>query len=224
MILKQNKIKYLKKQKLILKGKNFIYFNNKFLTLYNNFGSFFLNFKKYISEIKLLNNEIILILKNQNDLLFILTFLKKHYKYQFKQLVDICAIDYYLYNVNNRFEINYILLSLKYKTRLRIKFLCNEKTIISSVSQIFSSANWLERENWDMFGIFFSNHKDLRRILTDYGFNGFPFRKDFPLSGYIELRYDDEHKTVVYELLEMSQEFRFFEFINPWDWNNTIVK
>src|SRR3989338_7471934 len=141
MLLKQNKIKYLKKQKLIFKGKNFIYFNNKFLTLYNNFGSFFLNFKQYISEIKLLNNEIILILKNKNDLLFILTFLKKHYKYQFKQLVDICAIDYYLYNVNNRFEINYILLSLKYKTRLRIKFLCNEKTIISSVSQIFSSAN-----------------------------------------------------------------------------------
>ena len=193
-------LKYIKKN-------NNISFSNNNLILYNNLGSILLN------------------LKNVNSLIIFSTFLKYHFKFQFKQLVDICTVDYYLnYNKNNRFEINYMLLSLKYKTRLKIKIYSDEKTIIPSISNLYSSAGWLERENWDMYGIFFSKHKDLRRILTDYGFNGFPFRKDFPLSGYIELRYDDERKTVVYELLEMSQEFRFFEFINPWDWNVPINK
>ena len=213
----------LKKNKNNLNNNN-IFFNKDIIILYNNLGSILLNLKKYIKSIKILNNELIIILNNNNALFFVLTFFKKHFKYQFKELVDICTVDYYINNINNRFEINYMLLSLKYKTRVRLKITCNEKSIIPSVSNIYSSALWLERENWDMFGIFFSNHKDLRRILTDYGFNGFPFRKDFPLSGYIELRYDDEKKTVVYELLELAQEFRFFEFINPWEWNNPIIK
>jgi len=212
-----NKNKYLKK-------KNNIFLKNTSLILYNNLGSFLLNFKKYILAVKLLNNELSISLLNNNSLIYISIFLKNHFKYQFKELVDICTVDYLNHNKNNRFELNYMLLSLKYKTRLKIKLYSDEKTLLSSVTNIYSSAGWLERENWDMFGIFFSKHKDLRRILTDYGFNGFPFRKDFPLSGYIELRYDDERKIVVYELLEMSQEFRFFEFINPWDWNMPINK
>jgi NADH:ubiquinone oxidoreductase subunit C len=108
------------------------------------------------------------------------------------------------------------LLSLKYKFRLRIKLYVNENEYISSIVGLYSGANWLERENWDMFGIYFTNHPDLRRILTDYGFEGFPFRKDFPLSGYIELRYDDEDRVVVYENLEITQEFRYFDFASPW--------
>lgn len=221
MLIQQNNFKYLKKNK-----NNLIFFNKKILILYNNMMTFILYLKKYIKNIKIVNNEISITLNNVNDISFILIFLKNHFKYQFKELVDICTVDYYINNqgINNRFQINYMLLSLKYKTRLKIKLFCNETIIIPSVMYIFSSAGWLERENWDMFGIFFSKHKDLRRILTDYGFNGFPFRKDFPLSGYIELRYDDEKKIVVYELLEMSQEFRFFEFINPWDWNISINK
>ena len=219
MLIKQFNLKYINKKK------KFFFFNNNILILYNNLGSIILNLKKYILNIKIINNKLNIILISNNSLLFIAYFFKNHFKYQFKELVDICVVDYYLNNnQNNRFEINYLLLSLKYKTRLKIKLFCDEKTIISSISNIYSSAGWLERENWDMFGIFFSKHKDLRRILTDYGFNGFPFRKDFPLSGYIELRYDDERKLVVYELLEMSQEFRFFEFINPWDWNVPINK
>jgi len=220
-MLKKNYI--IKKNSLNL-NKTSIFFNKDLIILYNNLGSILLNLKKYIKNIKILNNELCIFLHDNNYLTFVLSFLKKHFKYQFKELVDICTVDYYTNNITNRFEVNYLLLSIKYKTRVRIKLACNEKTIITSASNIYSSALWLERENWDMFGIFFSNHKDLRRILTDYGFNGFPFRKDFPLSGYIELRYDEEKKTVVYELLEMSQEFRFFEFINPWEWNNPINK
>jgi NADH/F420H2 dehydrogenase subunit C len=132
---------------------------------------------------------------------------------QFKLLNDICVIDYP--EKADRFEINYNLLSVKYNFRIFVKSYTS--AYISSVSWVYNSANWIERECWDMFGIFFTNHPDLRRILTDYGFEGFPLRKDFPLTGYIEIRYDDEKANIVYEPLEMSQEYRLFNFTSPWE-------
>lgn len=194
---------YSKHQKLILN-----------LCLYFNF---------FIKEIKIINNELSFILNDPNKLKIILLFLKNHYKFQFKELIDICTVDYCYKNIDYRFQLNYFLLSLKYKIRLKIKIYLNLPTIINSSITLYSSSNWLERENWDLFGIFFVNHTDLRRILTDYGFDGFPFRKDFPLSGYIELRFDDEKKIVVYEKLELMQEFRFFDFVTPWDWNYNLI-
>jgi NADH:ubiquinone oxidoreductase subunit C len=129
----------LKKNKNNLNNNN-IFFNKDIIILYNNLGSILLNLKKYIKSIKILNNELIIILNNNNALFFVLTFFKKHFKYQFKELVDICTVDYYINNINNRFEINYMLLSLKYKTRVRLKITCNEKSIVPSVSNIYSSA------------------------------------------------------------------------------------
>jgi NADH/F420H2 dehydrogenase subunit C len=137
-----------------------------------------------------------------------LKFLKLNEFCRFDLLVDICAVDYP--EKKNRFEINYILLSITYNQRMVIKTYVDEITPIHSVVKIFNNSNWLEREAWDMFGIFFQNHPDLRRILTDYGFVGYPFRKDFPLTGFIEYRYDDVNKAVKGEVLELSQELRMF--------------
>lgn len=142
-------------------------------------------------------------------------FLRDHINTQCKQLMDITAIDYP--TRAQRFEVIYNFLSVEYNSRIRVKTCVNEITPISSVTQVFSCAAWWEREVWDMFGIFFSNHPDLRRILTDYGFQGHPLRKDFPLSGYVEVRYDDSEKRVITEAVEMSQEFRFFDFASPWE-------
>jgi NADH-quinone oxidoreductase subunit C len=220
----QNKLKwYYLKNKLSLVKKEYslsfleyLKYKNIFI-FYNNLYSIINYFNKDISKIQYINNEFIITLKQNNRLLYILSFLKNHYKFQFKELVDICTVDYY--HKKYRFEINYMLLSLKYKMRLRLKINTKEQEIIPSITSLFSAANWLERENYDMFGIFFSKHPDLRRILTDYGFEGFPFRKDFPLSGYIELRYDDEQRAIVYESIEMAQEFRFFDFSSPWTYS-----
>jgi NADH:ubiquinone oxidoreductase subunit C len=132
---------------------------------------------------------------------------------QVEMLNDICVVDYP--EKPNRFEINYNLLSVKYNFRFFIKTYTS--AYVNSLTSLFYSANWIERECWDMFGIFFVNHPDLRRILTDYGFEGFPLRKDFPLTGYIEIRYDDESANIVYEPLEMSQEYRLFNFTSPWE-------
>merc|ERR1711860_453663 len=117
----------------------------------------------------------------------------------------------------NRFEVVYNLLSLRYNARIRVKTYTDELTPIESADSVFKAANWYEREIFDMFGVFFSNHPDLRRILTDYGFEGHPFRKDFPLSGYTEVRYDEELKRCVVEPLELAQEFRKFEYSSPWE-------
>lgn len=116
-----------------------------------------------------------------------------------------------------RFEVIYHFLSLRYNNRIRVKTYTDELTPIDSITPIFEGANWFERETWDMYGVFFSNHPDLRRILTDYGFAGHPFRKDFPLTGYVEVRYDDEVKRVVCEPLELAQEFRKFDLASPWE-------
>ena len=144
-----------------------------------------------------------------------LSVLKKHINTQYKVLVDLTAVDYPSRKV--RFELVYNLLSVQYNSRVRVKTLVDEIDPISSVTPLYSSAAWWEREVWDMFGVFFSNHPDLRRILTDYGFQGHPLRKDFPLTGYVEVRYDDSEKRVIQEPVEVTQELRYFDFSSPWE-------
>uniref|UniRef100_UPI00358F21AB NADH dehydrogenase [ubiquinone] iron-sulfur protein 3, mitochondrial-like n=1 Tax=Myxine glutinosa TaxID=7769 RepID=UPI00358F21AB len=144
-----------------------------------------------------------------------LFFLQNHSNCQFHSLIDITAVD--VPSRVYRFELVYNIMSLRYNTRLRVKSYADELTPVESLNSVYSAANWYEREIWDMFGVFFANHPDLRRILTDYGFEGHPFRKDFPLSGYVEVRYDDEMKRVVAEPLELTQEFRKFDLQSPWE-------
>ena len=129
--------------------------------------------------------------------------------------MDIWGVDYP--DKNERFEVNYQLLSIYLNVRIVLRLTVEEFEGVDSVSSLFSSAGWLEREVWDMYGVFFFENTDLRRILTDYGFQGHPLRKDFPLSGFMEVRYDDSEKRVVYEPLEVSQEFRSFNFSSPWE-------
>lgn len=154
------------------------------------------------------------ILVNSNDIHKVLSFLKKDTSSLFDMLIDITVIDYP--ENDKRFEVVYLLLSLSYNTRIKIKTHVNEMTYLKSASNIYPSANWAEREVWDMFGIYFKDHPDLRRILTDYGFEGHPLRKDFPLNGYTAVRYDDTRKIVLYESTELSQEYRNFDFQSPW--------
>jgi NADH-quinone oxidoreductase subunit C len=145
----------------------------------------------------------------------ILSFLRDDVNCRFKQLVDVCGVDYP--EREPRFEVVYNLLSLTNNNRIRVKVQTDEDTPVPTVTGVFSAANWWEREAWDMYGIYFSDHPDLRRILTDYGFEGHPLRKDFPLTGYKEIRYDDELKRVVYEPVKLTQEFRSFDFLSPWE-------
>ncbi|RED53328.1 NADH-quinone oxidoreductase subunit C [Aestuariispira insulae] len=133
----------------------------------------------------------------------------------FKICVDVCGVDYP--EREKRFEVVYNLLSLKHNLRLRLKVRTDEDTPVPSVSSIWPTANWFEREVWDMYGVFFSDHPDLRRMLTDYGFDGHPLRKDFPLTGYVEIRYDDVQRRIVYEPVKLTQDFRNFDFLSPWD-------
>lgn len=133
----------------------------------------------------------------------------------FKLLVDICGVDYP--DEEERFEIVYNLLSIKHNQRIRVKLTTDEDQPVPSVTGVFSCAGWLEREVWDLYGVFFSGHPDLRRILTDYGFEGHPMRKDFPLTGYVEVRYDEEQRRVVYEPVRLPQDFRNFDFLSPWE-------
>jgi NADH-quinone oxidoreductase subunit C len=145
----------------------------------------------------------------------VLTFLRDDTNCLFKLLMDVCGADYP--QREQRFEVVYNLLSLKHNQRVRVKALTDEATPVPSVVSVFSSANWFEREAWDLYGIFFSDHPDLRRLLTDYGFQGHPLRKDFPLTGYVEVRYDQEQKRVVYEPVKLTQDFRSFDFLSPWE-------
>jgi len=142
-------------------------------------------------------------------------FLRDHVNTQFKCLVDITAVDFP--ERAARFEVVYHLLSPKFNNRIRIKVPVDELTPVPTILPVFNSANWFERETWDMYGVFFTGHPDLRRILTDYGFTGHPLRKDFPLTGYTEVRYDYSKKRVVSEPVELTQEFRFFDFNSPWE-------
>ena len=145
----------------------------------------------------------------------LLAFLRDDQNCQFKQLMDVTAVDHP--DREERFEVVYNLLSLKHNQRVRVKVGTDEREPVPSVNRVFNSAIWYEREVWDLFGIFFSGHPDLRRILTDYGFEGHPLRKDFPLTGYVEVRYDEDQKRVVYEPVKLVQEFRTFDFMSPWE-------
>ena len=167
-----------------------------------------------ISSAEIRLGELILVTQRAS-LIRVLTYLRDDPNCHFRQLVDICGVDYPARP--ERFEVVYNLLSHRHNTRVRVKVTTDEDTPIPSVVGVFSSANWFEREVWDMFGVFFSDHPDLRRILTDYGFEGHPFRKDFPLTGYVEIRYDPEAKRVVYEPVRLNQEFRDFDFMSPWE-------
>jgi NADH-quinone oxidoreductase subunit C len=144
-----------------------------------------------------------------------LTFLRDDPRCRFGTLADICGVDYP--EREARFEIVYNLLSLPHNQRVRVKLNVGEDEAVPSAVGVFSSAGWYEREVWDMYGVPFAGHPDLRRILTDYGFEGHPLRKDFPLTGYVEVRYDDEQKRVVYEPVKLTQEFRSFDFLSPWE-------
>jgi NADH/F420H2 dehydrogenase subunit C len=150
-----------------------------------------------------------------NLLTEVLTIFKNHFKYQFKVLTCISGVDYpeNLY----RFQLVYELLSIKYNSRIRVKVLVDDLLPINSVEKVFSGASWWECEIWDMFGVFFLNHSNLTRLLTDYGFQGYPLRKDFPLSGFTESRYNVIKNRVVYENIELAQEYRTFDFSSPWE-------
>lgn len=145
----------------------------------------------------------------------VFTFLRDAADLHFQQLIDITAADYP--SRTQRFEVVYHLLSLQNNSRLRVKVCVEADETIPSLVTVFPCANWMERETWDMFGIAFSGHPDLRRLLTDYGFEGHPLRKDFPLTGYVEVRYDTEQKRVLYEPVQLQQDFRTFDFISPWE-------
>jgi NADH-quinone oxidoreductase subunit C len=145
----------------------------------------------------------------------VLTYLRDEPNCQFKLLVDLCGVDYP--EREERFEVVYHLLSPRQNQRIRVKVGTDEVTPVPSVTGVFASAMWYEREAWDMFGIYFSDHPDLRRLLTDYGFEGHPLRKDFPQTGYVEVRYDDEQKRVIYEPVRLREDWRNFDFLSPWE-------
>jgi NADH-quinone oxidoreductase subunit C len=145
----------------------------------------------------------------------LLTFLRDDSNCQFKVLTDISGADYPQREL--RFEVVYNLLSLAQNQRMKLKVATNEDTPVPTATGVFSSAGWYEREIWDLYGVFFSDHPDLRRILTDYGFEGHPMRKDFPLTGHVEVRYDEEQKRVVYDTVKLTQDFRSFDFLSPWE-------
>ena len=149
-----------------------------------------------------------------NDIIQIILFLKTNEKCKFRQLIDITAVDYP--KKEKRFKLVYLLLSHENNLRLIISSDIDEKTIVPSIVKVFPSANWMEREVFDMYGITFKDHPDLRRILTDYGFEGFPLRKDFPLTGHSEVRYSESKKKVIYEDIKLEQNYRDFDFESPW--------
>lgn len=173
-----------------------------------------------IADVFLKNDELI-VLASRGNLLGVIGFLRDNEKCQFTQLIDICGVDFP--ERIQRFEVVYNLLSVRKNLRIRVKTTTDEKSTVPSCVDLFPAANWFEREAWDMYGIMFAGHPDLRRLLTDYGFEGFPLRKDFPLTGYVEVRYDDEKKRVVYEPVKLTQEFRNFDFLSPWEGTKYVL-
>ena len=162
----------------------------------------------------IINGELIIKVP-QNKIKKFLNFLKNHTQSQYKVLSDICALDYPW--KKNRFEIVYNILSIAYNARLTLSISVDEKTSVESVTSIYSVAGWFEREIWDMFGVYFKGNSDLRRIITDYGFKGHPLRKDFPLTGFIEVRYINNEKRILAEEVSLAQDFRTFYFNNNWN-------
>ena len=145
----------------------------------------------------------------------LLAMLRDNPAYRFAQLIDLCGVDYP--ERPQRFDVVYHLLSLTRNRRLRVKVMTDEDTPVPSVTAVYPVADWFEREAFDMYGVFFSGHPDLRRILTDYGFHGHPLRKDFPMTGYVEVRWDEALKRVIYEPVKLNQEYRAFDFLSPWE-------
>ena len=174
-----------------------------------------------VKNSKLNHNQICLNIENEN-LLEVILFLKNNNETKFKQLIDITAVDYP--ENERRFKLVYLLLSHEYNTRILIDFFINENEIVSTLTSVFPSSNWMEREVFDMYGIKFKDHPDLRRILTDYGFEGYPLRKDFPLTGHKEVRYSEDDKKVVYEDVKLEQNYRNFDFESPWEGTEYIKK
>ena len=166
-----------------------------------------------IKSSKIKHNQIYLNIANE-DLIDVILFLKTNNSTKFKQLIDITAVDYL--ETEKRFKIVYLMLSHEFNNRVQVDFLINESDFVSTVIPLFPAANWMEREVFDMYGIKFKDHPDLRRILTDYGFEGHPLRKDFPLTGHSEVRYSETEKKVIYEDVKLEQNYRNFDFESPW--------
>lgn len=158
---------------------------------------------------------------HRDRLLQVMTFLRDDPSCRFIFLADVCGADYP--SRIERFDVVYHLLSPSQNQRVRVTVRTDEQTPVPSVNDIFPAANWFEREAYDLYGIFFADHPDLRRILTDYGFEGYPLRKDFPLTGYVEVRWDDQQKRVVYEPVRLNQEFRNFDFLSPWEGTDYVL-
>jgi len=167
-----------------------------------------------INSSKIKNDQIFLNI-DSNDIIDVILFLKNDENTNFKQLIDITAVDYP--ENEKRFKLVYLLLSHEFNTRILIDCFINENEIPPSLTKIYPSANWMEREVFDMYGISFKDHPDLRRILTDYGFKGYPLRKDFPLTGHSEVRYNEEEKKVIYEPVKLEQNYRNFDYESPWE-------
>lgn len=156
-----------------------------------------------------------------DNLIEVTSFLRDDSGCQFISIIDICGADYP--SRVKRFDVVYHLLSPKQNLRIRIKVQADEETLVPSLTAVYPGADWYEREAYDLYGVLFSGHPDLRRILTDYGFEGHPLRKDFPLTGFVEVRYDDEAKRVIYEPVELKQEFRNFDFLSPWEGTDYVL-
>ena len=167
-----------------------------------------------INDSNISHNQLYLSIDNE-DLLDVILFLKINNDTKFKQLIDITAVDYP--ENSKRFKMVYLLLSHQFNQRIVISCLINENEVVSSLTKIFPSANWMEREVFDMYGVKFKDHPDLRRILTDYDFKGFPLRKDFPLTGHTEVRYSEDQKKVIYEPVKLEQNYRNFDYQSPWE-------
>ena len=167
-----------------------------------------------INDSNISHEQLYLSIDNE-DLLDVILFLKINNDTKFKQLIDITSVDYP--ENSKRFKMIYLLLSHQFNQRIVISCLINENEVVSSLTKIFPSANWMEREVFDMYGVKFKDHPDLRRILTDYDFKGFPLRKDFPLTGHIEVRYSEDQKKVIYEPVKLEQNYRNFDYQSPWE-------
>ena len=170
----------------------------------------------------IIENDELLIQISENNLLEVVQFLKSNDQCKFKQLIDVAGVDFP--DKEKRFELVYLLLSHENNARIKVSLKFDTNQVINSITKIFPSANWMEREVFDMYGIKFKNHPDLRRILTDYGFKGHPLRKDFPLTGFNEVRYSEKEKKVVYEPVKLEQNYRNFDFESPWEGTNYIKK
>ena len=167
-----------------------------------------------------INHAELLVEISENDLIDVVRFLKSNEKCKFRQLIDIAGVDYP--EDEKRFELIYLFLSHEHNTRVKLLIKFQQNQTINSITKIFPSANWMEREVFDMYGIKFKNHPDLRRILTDYGFKGHPLRKDFPLTGFNEVRYSEKDKKVIYEPVKLEQNYRNFDFESPWEGTSYI--